>query len=93
MFIQKDTNVQVLDSYLKAQKNATKIDYSDIYKIKPQKPTTNLIENQRVSSLKNAPIKNSDKKEPPVIRPYSKFKGAEALPTFKKDLKAWSLVC
>jgi hypothetical protein len=52
------------------------------------KSATNLILNERTSSLHRVPIQNSDKKQPPVIRPYSKFKGSEPLPTFKQDLKA-----
>ena len=55
------------------------------------KETVNLILNQRTASLKNAPIRNSDKKKGPVIHPYQQFKGSVALPTFKKDLKAWHI--
>lgn len=91
MFVQKDTNRQLLDNYYKFNQQATKVDYSGLGKIEPMKSTTNLILNQRTSSLKNAPIMGSDKKKAPVIKPYSQFKGAQALPTFKKDLKAWHI--
>ena len=94
VFIQKDIYPQIIDTYIKAQNNATKINhYNPNDDIKPMKATTKLILNQRTASLKNAPILNSDKKTPPIIKPYQKFKGAEALPTLKRDLKAWSLVC
>lgn len=98
VFIQKDIYPTLINNYIKAQKNATKINHynpNDDDVVKPMKATTNLILNQRTASLKNAPILNSDKKTPPtsfIIKPYQKFKGAEALPTFKKDLKVWSLV-
>ena len=91
MFIQKDIYPDILKNDTKFSKAATKVDYSDIGIVKPMKSTTNLILNQRTSSLHRVPIQNSDKKQPPVIRPYSKFKGSEALPTFKKDLKAWHI--
>ena len=82
---------------MKAQRGATTIKHSDVYNpidnVESMKYTKNLVENSRVSSLKNAPIKNSDKQMPRVINPYRKFKGQEALPTFKRDLQAWSLVC
>lgn len=93
VFIQKDIYPTLINNYIKVQNNATKINpYNPVDDVKPMKATTNLILNQRTSSLKNAPILNSDKKTPPIIKPYQKFKGAEALPTFKKDLKVWSLV-
>ena len=91
VFTQKDTYPKIIDTYIKAQNNATKINpYNP--DIKPMKATTNLILNQRTASLKNAPILNSDKKTAPIIKPYQKFEGTEALPTFKKDLKVWNLV-
>ena len=94
VFIQKDIYPTLINNYIKAQNNATKINpYNPVDDVKPMKSTTNLILNQRTSSLKNAPILNSDKKTPPIIKPYQKFKGAEALPTFKKDLKHWGIVC
>ena len=94
VFIQKDIYPTLINNYIKAQNNATKINpYNPIDDVKPMKSTTNLILNQHTSSLKNAPILNSDKKTPPIIKPYQKFKGAEALPTFKKDLKHWGIVC
>lgn len=91
MYIQKDIYPDILANYKKFNEQSTKVDYSGLNKIKPMKETINLILNHRTASLKNAPIRNSDKKEPPVIRPYSKFKGAEALPNFKRDLKAWHI--
>ena len=91
MYIQKDIYPQLLENYYKFNQQATKVDYSGQGTIKPMKSTTNLILNQRTSSLKNAPIMGSDKKKAPVIKPYSQFKGAQALPTFKKDLKAWHI--
>ena len=91
MFIQKDIYPDILKNDTKFSKAATKVDYSDNYKIKPQKPTSNLILNHRTASLKNAPIRDSDKKKAPVIVPYKNFKGSQALPTFKKDLKAWEI--
>ena len=91
MYTQKDTYPDILSNYKHFNKDRTKVDYSDNYKIKPQKPTSNLILNHRTASLKNAPIRDSDKKKAPVIVPYKKFKGSQALPTFKKDLKAWHI--
>ena len=91
MFTQKDIYPEILKNNTKFSKAATKVDYSNIGIVKPMKSTTNLILNQRTSSLHRVPIQNSDKKEAPVIKPYSKFKGSEALPTFKKDLKAWHI--
>ena len=89
MYTQKDIYPQILQNNLKFSKEATKVDYSDVGIVKPMKSATNLILNERTSSLHRVPIQNSDKKQPPVIRPYSKFKGSEALPTFKQDLKSW----
>jgi hypothetical protein len=91
MFIQKDIYPEILKNNTKFSKQATKVDYSDIGIVKPMKGTTNLILNQRTASLHRVPIQNSDKKQPDVIKPYSKFKGSEVLPTFKKDLKAWKI--
>lgn len=94
MFIQKDIYPQLIDTYIKAQHNATKIEqYNPVDSIKPMKETTNLILNQRTASLKNAPIKDSDKKKAIPIPSYNKFKGTTVLPTFKKDLKHWGIVC
>ncbi len=94
VFVQKDIYPKIIDTYIKAQNNATKINpYNPLDNVKPMKSTTNLILNHRTSSLKNAPILNSDKKSPPIIHSYQKFKGAQALPTFKKDLKHWGIVC
>lgn len=70
--------------------DAQKIDNST-QNVKPMKCTTNLILNQNISHLKNRPIMNSDKNKVSIIRPYDMFKGSEALPTFKKDLKAWHI--
>ena len=91
MFIQKDIYPEILKNNTKFSRQATKVDYSNIGIVKPMKSTTNLILNQRTASLHRVPIQNSDKKEAPVIKPYSKLKGSEALPTFKKDLKAWHI--
>jgi hypothetical protein len=94
VFIQKDIYPKIIDNYIKAQNTATKVThYSPLDDVKPMHSTTNLILNQRTSSLKNAPIQNSDKKKSVVIQPYKSFKGSTALPTFKKDLKWWSIVC
>jgi len=94
VFIAKDIYPKIIDTYVKAQNNATKIEhYNPIDNVKPMKYTTNLILNHRTASLKNAPIQNSDKKKAAVIHPYKSFKGSQALPTFKKDLKWWNLVC
>jgi hypothetical protein len=90
MFIQKDTYPHTLAAYKKFNKDRTKIEHTPP-KISPMKWTTNLILNEDISHLKNAPIQNSHLKKAPNIGPYLKFKGAEALPTFKKDLKSWSL--
>ena len=91
MFIQKDIYPDILQNNSKFSKAATKVDYSDIGIVKAMKSTTNLILNQRTSSLHRVPIQNSDKKQAAVIKSYSKFKGSEPLPTFKKDLKAWKI--
>ena len=91
MFIQKDIYPEILKNNTKFSKAATKVDYSNIGIVKPMKSTTNLILNQRTASLHRVPIQNSDKKQPPVIVPYKNFKGSQALPTFKKDLKAWHI--
>lgn len=93
MFIQKDIYPTLIDNYLQAQQGATKIKhYNPVSDVKNMKSTINLVENSRVQGLKNAPIRNSDKKQAPLIKPYMKFEGSEALPTFKKDLQAWGLV-
>ncbi len=94
VFIQKDIYPKIIDTYIKAQNNATKVThYNPMDNVKPMHSTTNLILNQRTASLKNAPIQNSDKKKSVVIQPYKLFKGSTALPTFKKDLKHWGIVC
>jgi hypothetical protein len=92
MFIQKDTYPSLLKDYKASVKTAVNAEHNDITdKIKPLKWTTNLIEDIRVTESKTLPIQNSHLKKPPVIRPYSQFKGALALPTFKKDLQAWHI--
>ncbi len=91
MYIQKDRYLDILANYKKFNEDSTKIDYSVLPQPKNNKETVNLILNQRTASLKNAPIRNSDKKKAPVIHPYQQFKGAQTLPTFKKDLKAWHI--
>lgn len=83
-------NSDSMKLYLSYNKDAQKIDNST-QPIKPMKWTTNLILNQNISHLKNSPIMNSDKQKANVINPYSKFKGSEALPTFKADLKMWKI--
>lgn len=94
VFVQKDIYPQLINNYIQSQKNATKIShYNPLDNVEPMKETTNLIENSRMSSLKNAPIRNSDKKSPPPIKPYQKFGGTKPLPTFKKDLKHWGIIC
>ena len=94
VFIQKDTYAKEIKNYIQSQHNATKIEqYNPADSIKPMKATTNLILNQRTASLKNAPIKDSDKKKAVPIPSYNKFKGTTVLPTFKKDLKHWGIVC
>jgi len=93
MFIQKDIYPDLLKDYKNFQKQATKVDYDDNYEIKPMKETVNLIQNMQTSSLKNAPIRNSDKMKVPMITSYNKFKGSQALPTFKQDLKHWKITC
>ena len=93
MFIQKDIYPDLLKDYKNFQKQATKINYDDNYDIKPMKETVNLIQNMRTSSIKNAPIRNSDKIKAPVITSYEKFKGSQALPTLKQDLKHWKISC
>jgi hypothetical protein len=93
MFIQKDIYPDLLKQYKNFQKQATKIDYDRNYEIKPMKETVNLIENMRTSSIKNAPIKNSDKIKSEVIKSCSAFKGSKTLPTFKQDLKYWKIAC
>jgi len=89
MFIQKDIYPQILANNSKFNQQRTEVDYSENGIVKPMKPTTNLILNQHTSSLKNSPILGSDMKKALVIPPYNKFKGAEALPNFKRDLKSW----
>ena len=93
MFIQKDIYPDLLKNYKNFQKQATKINYDDNYEIKPMKETVNLIQNMQTASIKNAPIRNSDKIKAPVITSYEKFKGSQALPTFKQDLKHWKITC
>ena len=91
MYIQKDIYPQILANYSKFNEQRTEVDYSDNGIVKPMKPTTNLILNQHTSSLKNSPILGSDKKIAPIIRPYNKFKGTEALPNLKRDLCFWHI--
>jgi len=91
MYIQKDIYPQILANNLKFNQQRTEVDYSENGIVKPMKPTTNLILNQHTSSLKNSPILGSDKQKASIIPPYNKFKGAEALPNFKRDLKSWHI--
>ncbi len=93
MFIQKDIYPSILAEYKKFNAKTTEINYSNNYKIQPMKYTENLILNQEMKPIKNAPIQNSDKTNPHIIKPYHFFKGAKALPTFKQDLKSWSVCC
>ena len=91
--IQNDKkNIESINMYKLYNKDRTEVDYSDNQKVKPMKSTINLIENQRISGLKNAPIRGSDKRKANIIEPYQFFKGAKALPTFKNDLK-WHGKC
>ena len=89
MYIQKDIYPQILANNSKFNEQRTEVDYSENGIVKPMKPTTNLILNIHTSSLKNSPILGSDKKIATIIPPYNKFKGAEALPNLKRDLKSW----
>ena len=91
MFIQKDIYPQILANNAQFNKQRTEVDYSENGIVKPMKSTTNLILNQHTSSLKNAPIQGSDRKKASVITPYNKFKGAEAMPNFKRDLGWWHI--
>jgi len=91
MYIQKDIYPQILANNSKFNEQRTEVDYSENGIVKPMKPTTNLILNQHTSSLKNSPILGSDKKIAPIIHPYKIFKGSEALPNFKRDLKSWHI--
>ena len=60
------------------------------FKMKNMKKTDNLLLNMEISSLKNAPIQHSDKKQHGYdIRARSRFEGETILPHFKKDLKSW----
>lgn len=83
-------NMDAMGTYYKFNKDMVKVDYKQ-QPIKPMKSTTNLLLNMKISSLKNAQIMGSNNQKPSMIRPYNKFKGAEALPTFKKDLKSWHI--
>ncbi len=89
--IQHEDNQTSLSLMLLYKKDRKDVDYTPD-EIKPMQYTTNLILNQNISHLKNAPIQNSDLKPSTIIRPYSKFKGADALPRFKKDLRWWNVV-
>ena len=91
MYIQKDIYPQILANNSKFNEQRTEVDYSENGIVKPMKPTTNLILNLHTSSLKNSPILGSDKKIAPIIHPYKNFKGSEALPNFKRDLKSWKI--
>ena len=91
MYIQKDIYPQILANNAQFNKQRTDVDYSENGIVKPMKSTTNLILNQHTASLKNAPILGSDRKKASVIPPYNKFKGAQALPNFKRDLKWWEI--
>jgi hypothetical protein len=91
MYIQKDIYPQILANNSKFNEQRTEVDYSENGIVKPMKPTTNLILNLHTSSLKNSPILGSDMKKATIISPYNKFKGAEALPNFKRDLRFWEI--
>jgi hypothetical protein len=90
MFTQKDIYPKIMFDYKQFNKERTKVEYIP-QKIHPMHWTTNLILNEKISHLKNDPIQNSHLKKAPNIGPYLRFKGTEALPTFKKDLKLWRL--
>jgi hypothetical protein len=85
-------NMDAMKTYKSFNKETVKIDYTP-QPIEPMKSTTNLILDLNTKSLKNAPIMDSDKKPAPTIRPYDKFKGAQALPTFNRDLKSGWHIC
>ena len=91
MYIQKDIYPQILANNAQFNKQRTDVDYSENGIVKPMKSTTNLILNQHTASLKNASILGSDKKKAVGIPCYKKFKGAEALPNFERDLKSWHI--
>ena len=89
--IQHEDNQSSFSLMLLYRKDKKDVDYTPD-DIKPMQYTTNLILNEQISHLKNAPIQDSHLKPSAIIRPYAKFKGAEALPTFKKDLRWWNVV-
>ena len=89
--IQHETNQEALQMMLLFNKDKKDVDYTPD-DIEPMEYTANLILNEKISHLKNAPIQNSHLKPSANIRPYDKFKGAQALPTFKKDLLWWKVV-
>lgn len=92
VFIQEDTIKKTKETWNKFNKLRTTVKY-DNEVVKPMKYTTNLILNSNISSLKNAPIKNSDKKQAIRIPSYNKFAGQKILPHFKKDLTWHTLKC
>ena len=62
------------------------------FRMKNMQKTDNLLLNMEISSLKNAPIQHSDKKQHGYdIRARSRFEGETVLPHFKKDLKSWGV--
>lgn len=66
------------------------------FKFKPWDPAEEIIMNSRIASLKNAPIKHSDKMEHGVVcRPIPKYNGRTdpALPRMKSDLRGYKNIC
>ena len=89
--VQHEDNQGSLQMMLLFKKDKEDVDYTPD-NIQSMKYTTNLILDEKISHLKNAPIQNSHLKPSAIIRPYANFKGAQALPTFKKDLRWWNVV-
>ena len=92
MYCQKDQFVKINKTYYEFLDKAVNIKKISTNEVDNQKPTINLIENSR-PPIKNAPIMNSDQKQPNKIRAYDKFTKWDPLPTFKSDLQVWNKKC
>ena len=92
VFVQEDTIKKQKDNWNKFNKLRTTVKYDNEI-VKHMKYTKKLILDSNNSSLKNAPIRNSDKKQAIKIPAYQKFEGQKILPNLKKDLKWHTLKC
>lgn len=96
VFIQPDSFKRDKQNYYKFRPDTDTKQYVD-KKFDNNGYTTNLILNMGTNQhLKNTPIQNSDKTDRGVVaRSLTQYNGRTdpILPNYKKDLRAWSIIC